>query len=73
MITPKTMAFLQLVVGALIGVGGVIAYTEAKFAPKEMTLKLIDQENGQRQQDIGRIERKLDNIYQLLIKNLGNE
>ena len=71
MITPKTLAFLQLLIGALVGVGGIIGYTEAKFAPKEMTLRLIHQESSQRQKDIERIERKLDVIYEVLIQNKG--
>jgi hypothetical protein len=62
---------LQLLVGALVGVGGIIAYTETKFANKEMTFRLIDQEANQRQVDIGRIERKIDVIYELLINKEG--
>lgn len=67
MLSPKQLGFLQLLIGALIGLGGLIAYTEAKFAPKEGLL----QEVKQRETDTTRIERKLDSIIEILINQRG--
>ena len=67
MISSKAIAAFELILGVMICIGGVVVYTEAKFAPKEMTFKLIDSESEERKVDIDRIEKKLDLIYKVLI------
>lgn len=67
----NTFSYIQVIVGAVVSsivmVGAVLAYTETKFANKEVTQLALQQEREDRKADVARIEYKLDKILELLI------
>lgn len=61
-LSPAVIGFLQLLIGAIAGVGGLVAYSEAKFASQdklEIVNTKVDFEINQRRTDIERIEKTL--------------
>lgn len=68
------IAFLQLILGAIIGVGGLIAYSEAKFASKESLVTEVQQrqadsnENKEMVRDQG---KKIDRVLEILLMRGG--
>lgn len=72
-LNPTFIGTIQLAIGAAMGIGGLITYSEAKFASRESVQSVnmkVDFEHEQRRIDVERIEKaiqaqneKLDRIW----------